>query len=568
MKKHHRYLWGMALAFAGALAHATEISIEDVTESSGLDFVYDNGMSGEYYFVEIMGAGVGLLDYDNDGLLDIYLVQGGALGVGVGVDDRIKKDRLYRNESYQQDGQWVMRFRDVTEASKIDARGYGMGVAVGDYDNDGHVDIYVLNFGDNQLWKNNGDGTFTDVTDIAGVNDERWSVSASFVDLKGNGVLDLMVVNYVDYALETHRACRSATTSQIDYCSPSAYQGISDRLFENLGDGTFADISQQSGIANVKRHGLGVVAADFSGNGQIELYVANDGSANSYWINQGDGTWLDDAFMAGNAVNSGGVMEAGMGVDAADYDRSGGEDIFITHMRAETNTLYQNQGNGWFVDATSQARLGTPSLTATGFGTAWLDLDNDGWLDLVAANGAVVAEQSLVAVGDAYPYHQPNQLFQNLGNGQFVEVTRDVGPAMDASYISRGLAAGDLNNDGLSDWVVANINGPARILMNQTNNDHHWIGFAFFAAADQSPMTQVVAWLLDEEGERVQRRRSRTDGSYASAQDPRVLFGLADQASPVAIEIHWPDGYKERYSDLPVDRYHRIIKGSGNALSP
>lgn len=563
-----RLLLVMAALFHGVLASADQAPwFVDVAKSSGIDFVYDNGMSGEYYFAEIMGGGVGLLDYDNDGLLDIYLVQGGALKPGLEPSDRVKGDRLYRNESYQQDGQWVMRFRDVTEGSGIDARGYGMGVAVGDYNSDGYVDIYVLNFGPNQLWKNNGNGTFTDVTDVTGAQDDRWSVSASFVDLYGNGHLDLMVVNYVDYALETHQPCRSATTSNIDYCSPSAYTPVSDSLFENLGNGQFRNISESSGISKVARHGLGVLAGDFSNDGKMEIYVANDGSPNSHWIHQGDGVWMDDAFMAGNAVNAGGVMEAGMGVAAADYDRSGAKDIFITHMRAETNTLYQNQGNGWFMDVTSQAGLGTPSLTATGFGTAWLDFDNDGWLDLVAANGAVVVEEALANAGDDYPYHQANQLFKNLGNGRFVEVTDQAGPAMEVSLISRGLAVGDLNNDGRKDWVVANINGPARVLINTIQNDHHWVGFELFDPQNRRTMTQAVVWVLDEDAQPVQRRRARADGSYASANDSRVLFGLADQPGPVDIEIHWPNGLKERHTELEINQYHRILQGTGKPLS-
>ena len=539
----------------------------DVAETSGIDFQYDNGMSGEYFFVEIMGAGVGLLDFDNDGLLDIYLVQGGALAPGISPDDRVKKDRLYRNISYQEDGQWVMKFEDVTEPSGIDARGYGMGVATGDYNNDGYVDIYVLNFGANQLWRNNGDGTFSDVTEVTGVGDPRWSVSASFVDLNQNGHLDLMVANYVDYALETHQACRSATTSQIDYCSPSAYTGIADRLYQNMGDGQFKDISESSGIAEVARHGLGVIASDFSGDGNIELYVANDGSPNSHWVYQGEGVWLDDAFMAGNAVNGGGVMEAGMGVDAGDFNHSGSEDIFITHMRAETNTLYQNQGNGWFMDATSQTRLGVPSLSATGFGTAWFDMDNDGWLDLVVANGAVVIEDALAAAGDPYPYHQPNQLFANQGDGTFTEVSRAAGEAFKASYISRGLAVGDLNNDGRPDVVVANINGPTEVLVNQMETNHQWLGLDLYDRNNERAMTQAVVWLLDDEDQKIYRRRSRTDGSYASAQDPRILFGLGDQQGPVSIEIHWPDGSKERHSALETNQYHRITQGSGQLIT-
>lgn len=534
----------------------------DVTEQAGIDFRYDNGTSGNFYFPEIMGGGGALFDFNGNGLLDLYLVQGGALGPEIGPDDRTEGDRLYRNDSFVDDeGNWVVRFTDVTTEAGIDARGYGMGVAVGDVNGNGFPDLYVMNYGDNQLWRNNGDGTFTDITEQAGVNDSRWSVSASFADLNGNGLLDLFVVNYVDFSFADHRICRSATTSQQDYCSPSAYTGVRDTLFINQGDGRFLDMTEAAGMAEVRRHGLGVVAADFNGNGRVDLYVANDGSANSLWLNEGDLTFIDDAFMAGAAVNADGAMEAGMGVDAGDYNRSGAEDLFITHMRRETNTLYRNDGQGWFTDVTSASGLGAPSLPATGFGAAWIDIDNDGWLDLVAINGAVVVEEDLVAAGDPFPYHQPDQLFLNQRDGRFVDVTSRAGPALEASHVGRGLAVGDINNNGRADLVIVNINGPARVLLNQKGAGRHWLG-AHLTDAQGRTLTQAVAWLREGDQAPI-RRRSRADGSYASANDPRVLFGLGDQSAAQTVEVHWPDGQREWFVDLAVDRYHELRQGEG-----
>lgn len=555
-----------ALAGLALTPFAAAADFEDVTEEAGLSFTYDNGGTGSFYFPEIMGAGVAVLDFDRDGRLDIYLVQGGALGPEAGPEQR-QSDRLFRNESERDDqGRWRPRFTDVTAEAGIDARGYGMGVAVGDYTGNGYPDLYVLNFGGNQLFRNNADGTFSDVTSEAGADDPRWSVSGSFADLNGDGREDLVVANYVDFSLDTHRACRSATTSQQDYCSPSAYDGIRDTLFVNRGDGRFEDVTEASGLAEVERHGLGVISADFNDDGRIDIYVANDGSPNSLWINQGDLRFVDDAFLAGAAVNADGMTEAGMGVDAGDYNRSGRDDLFVTHMRRESNTLYRNEGNGWFSDVTSASGLGASSLPETGFGTAWLDVDNDGWLDLVVANGAVVIEEDLVAAGDAFPYHQPNQLFANQGDGRFKEVSGDSGPAFAVSRVSRGLAAGDLDNDGLTDLVIANINSPARILINRDPSPNHWLGLSLRDASGRVEKTQAVAWLKREEGPPL-RRRSRADGSYASANDPRVVFGLGADSAPVSLRVDWPDGQSERFDDLAVDRYHSLRQGTGQALT-
>lgn len=533
----------------------------DVAADAGVDFTYRNGMQGEFYFPEIMGGGAALFDYDGDGLLDLYLVQAGAIGPDVAAADREQGDRLYRNISARdENGEWVVRFEDVTAEAGIDARGYGMGVTVGDYNADGHPDFYVLNFGDNQLWRNNGDGTFTDVTESAGVNDLRWSVSGSFADLDGDGYPELIVVNYADYDFDSHRQCRASGSGRADYCSPSAYPAAGDRLFRNLGDGRFEDVTSEAGMDEAKSHGLGVIAADLDGDGKRDIYVANDGSANFFWLNRGDMRFEDDAMLAGNAVNGGGAAEAGMGVDAADYDHSGAEDIFISHLKRETNTLYRNDGKGWFTDVSAASGLGPPSLPYTGFGTRFVDFDLDGWLDVFVANGAVTEESDLAAKGDDFPYHQTNQLFFNNGQGRFSEVTDSAGAILQRSRVSRGAAFGDIDNDGRPDMVVVNTNGPAEVLINRIDDRGHWVGLV--PLKDDRPVDGVTAWRLTDDDGRV-LRRSRRDGSYASASDPRHVFGLGEDDSEQTFELRWPDGTMETFSDLSVGHYHRINKGSG-----
>lgn len=534
---------------------------EDVAADAGIEFSYDNGMEGNFYFPEIMGGGAALFDYDNDGLLDLYLVQAGAIGPGIGPEDREQGDRLYRNVSSRDaGGRWVVRFSDVTEQAGIDARGYGMGVAVGDYSGNGYADIYVLNFGDNQLWRNNGDGTFTDATAEVGVNDARWSVSGSFADYDGDGQLDLMLVNYADYDFDRHRECLAAGSSRQDYCSPSAYEPAGDRLFRNLGDGRFRDVTGAAGLAGSKSHGLGVISADLDADGRTDIYVANDGSANFYWRNQGDLRFDNDALLAGNAVNAGGAAEAGMGVDAADYDHSGSEDIFISHLKRETNTLYRNSGEGWFSDVTSASGLGAPSLPYTGFGTAWADIDNDGRLDLVVVNGAVTEEEALATAGDPFPYHQNNQIFIGNGNGRFTDATKNGGAPFAASRVSRGAAFGDIDNDGRMDIVVVNVNASIEVLLNRIDRGHHWLGLD--PVCDGRHAAGVRAWLIEDDAPEV-LRRSRTDGSYASAHDRRILFGLGPDNRARDIRVQWPDGSMETFAGLGVGQYHEIIKGKG-----
>jgi hypothetical protein len=395
----------------------------DRAKESGLDFVHFNGMSGEFYISEIMGAGGALFDFDNDGDLDVYLVQGGMPGGGQPQAAAPKQpltdrtDRLYRNDLVvRADGTRVMRFTDVTEGSGLVGRSYGMGVAAGDVDNDGWVDLYRTALGPNQLFRNNGDGTFADVSQRTGASNSQWSVSASFVDIDRDGWLDLYVGNYLDHRVGDRTRCYTRTGKR-DYCGPRSYRPVPDRLYRNRRDGTFVDITAEAQIARDDGSALGVVAADFNGDGWPDIYVANDGEPNILWLNQQNGRFRNTALLAGAALDGLGNAEGSMGVDAGDFDNDGDEDLFVTNLPGESNALYVNDGTARFEDRTARAGLALASLPHTGFGTAWFDFDNDGSLDLLVANGAVRIREGLARTTDPFPMHERNQLFRNLGHG-------------------------------------------------------------------------------------------------------------------------------------------------------
>ena len=530
----------------------------DRSQELGLDFTHFNGMSGELYMAEIVGSGAALFDYDQDGDLDIYLVQSGLLKNTA----TPYHDRLFRND-LTQDGQ--QRFVDITQESGIRATGYGMGIAVGDIDNNGYPDLYVTNYGPNQMWRNNGDGTFDDITQDASTNDIRWSTSAAFVDYDRDGFLDLFVGNYIDFTPAKHKKCYSSFGVE-DYCNPLSYAPYSDKLWRNLGNTTFEDVSVRSGITSTYGAALGVVTADFNGDLWPDIYVANDGTANQLWTNNHDGTFSNDALLSGTAFNDMGKPEAGMGVDAADYDGDGDEDLFMTHLKEETNTLYNNDGTGLFEDYTSEAGLGLPSRGFTGFGTAWLDYDNNSWQDLLIANGAVRTIDTLSLAGDPFPFSQTNQLFRNLGQGRFREISSESGSVFSIAEVSRGIAVGDVDNDGDTDALLINNNGPARLLINQVGQDNIWLGLRLLGKTDKRDQygAQVACKLS---GGRILWRRVRAAASYCSSNDPRVLFGLGQTKNIDSIEVIWPDGTSEVWNgdDFALGQYHTIVQGSGRA---
>jgi len=536
--------------------------------AAGIDFVHFNGMSGEYYYPEIMAPGVGLFDFDNDGDLDLYLVQSQMLGKGKTIKDALfppkgpLKDRLYRNDlTVGADGKRTLHFTDVTEQAGINIQTYGMGVAAADVDNDGFVDIYRTGLTEGVLLHNNGNGTFTDITAKSGTaNKGGWGVSAAFVDIDRDGWLDLFVGNYLLYSVEGDIDCLSVT-GQHDYCPPNSYRPQPSKLYRNKGDGTFVDITKTALVGGAYGPALGVSTADFDNDGWMDIYVGNDGMPNQLWINQKNGTFKDMAFLNGAAVNGQGNSEASMGVDAGDYDNDGDEDIFITNWLAQMNILYQNQGNAVFEDRKAASGLGAPSLAKTGFGTAWLDFDNDSWLDLMTLNGSVSMIEAQARAKDPFPLKMLNQLFRNLGNGRFEDVSARGGEPFKLLDVSRGAAFGDIDNDGDEDVVVGTANGPTRLFINNVGNKNHWLGLRLIGVGGRDMIGARVS-IVRPSGPTIWRR-SRSDGSYASANDPRVLVGLGTSTAPVTVRVQWPDGKMEEWADQAIDRWTTLKQGSG-----
>ena len=528
----------------------------------GLRFQHFTGATGQYYLPEIMGSGAALLDYDGDGDLDVFFVQGTVLEPGKKASDTTfppapgspSGNRLFRN-LLRETGK--LRFADVTDQAGLSHIGYGMGVAVGDYNNDGFPDLYVTSFGSNVLYRNNGNGTFTDVTREAGVEDAGWSASAAFVDYDRDGYLDLYVTHYLDFTVRGNKECWNAAGER-DYCTPTAYKPVVHRLFHNLGNGKFQDVTQAAGIGSAIGPGLGVTCADFNGDGWPDIYAANDGMANFLWLNNGNGTFREAALLSGAAYSADGVARAGMGVTAGDFDGSGNESIFVTNLSREGATLYRNNGRGEFTDTTLQFGLYRPTFAYTGFGVQWFDYDNDGRPDLFIANGAVTIMESLR--GTPYPFHQRNLLLHNEGQ-RFRDASAEAGRPFQLSEVGRGAAFGDMDNDGRVDIVVSNNNGSARLLLNETPPIGHWLAVRLQGTkSNRDGIGARVAVL--RQGRPVLWGHAHTDGSYLSASDIRVHFGLGD-SSDASVLVWWPDGSKEKWDTVAVDSLVTLREGTG-----
>ncbi len=450
--------------------------------------------------------------------------------------------RLFRNELLP-GGQ--LRFTDVTDAAGLGTREVGMGVAVGDINNDGHPDLYVTSYGKNRLWQNLGDGTFREITDDAGVGENRWSTSAVFFDFDRDGWLDLYVTNYVDFSPATHQDCKSAQ-GQKDYCGPQVYRGLTDRLYRNLGNGKFEDVSERAGLLTAPGPGLGVTPFDANGDGWPDLFVANDGKPNHLWLNQQNGTFREAALEMGAALAESGIARAGMGVAVADIDGNGKPDVVVTNLTNEGATLYGNEGDKGFFDISQRHGVNTPTRMKTGFGVGWFDSLNRGRLDLFIANGAVKIEPG--EQGGPNPYRQANQLLRQTDEGKLLDVSQESGPALQLEEVSRAAALVDIDNDGDIDIVVTNNGGPIRLLRNDLPAGTHWL-----TVKVDRPSVHLE---LKRPGMTSLTRTAEGGYGYLTANDPRAHFGLGNYTGPVVIEATWPDGRRDQY---PLDGVDRIV---------
>ncbi len=514
----------------------------DVSVHAGFDFKHAHGGSGKKYLPEIMGAGGSALDYDGDGWIDVYLVQSGSLpGAGGG---QALSNRLYRNRG---DG----TFEDVTEAAGVGDTGYGMGSVAADYDNDGDPDLYVVNFGPNALYRNDGDGSFTDVTALAGVGDRAWGSSASFFDADQDGHLDLYVVNYLEFSVESHVDCGTPSKGILSYCSPDVYPAAADVFYRSRGDGTFADRTNEAGLTAANGKGLGAVAADLTGDGWPDLYVANDSTPNFLYVNLSSGSFRERGVALGVSHNEDGMTEAGMGTDVGDVNGDGHPDIFVTNLSNETNALYLG-GSGFFTYATRRSGLYAPSYLPVGFGTDLLDADNDADLDLVVANGHVIDNISLI--DDAQSFAQPGQLFLNDGSGVLSLVSPELAGDIAAPKVGRGTITLDFDNDGRLDLVITENNGPARLYRNVATAGN-WIGFELETKG--ANRDAIGARITVAASGRSLSEEKKAGSSYQTSGDPRVHFGLG-AATSAMVTVRWPNGDEVSYGELSAGRYHRL----------
>ena len=528
-------------------ADETAIYFTEQTEAAGIRFKHINGASEQKYLPETMGAGCLFFDYDNDGLLDIYLVNSGSSCENVS-QPRTQPDEM--NVLYRNNGDGT--FSNVTKHAGFEKNhGYGMGCLSADYDNDGDADLYLTNFGRNQLYRNNGDGTFTDVTSYAGVGDSHWSVSASFGDYNLDGYLDLYVVNYLEYQVETAHAC-SLEGVHI-YCGPHEYPGAQDTLYRNNGDGTFTEVTARAGVRNAGK-GLGVLWTDYNNDGFPDIFVANDAVQDFLYRNNGDGTFTDDAITAGIAFNSEGRATASMGIANGDYDNDGMLDLFVTNFSLEVNSLFHNDGDGFYTMTTFESGLAEPSFSQLGFGTQFLDADNNGTLELFVANGHVWDNVSQIT--PSLSYKQTCQFFENSGTGSFKEISKAAGTFFTRPVVARGTAIGDYDNDGDADILISCCGGNPILLRNDSKIVGNWLKIQLVGT--KSNRDGIGAKVQVQTGEKTQVKEVTCGGSYASGSEQTLLFGLGTHSNVQTIEVRWQEGHIQRLENLSANQAIRI----------
>jgi len=541
----------LAVSSAVVLLAVQPAAFEEIA-TTGIDFHHENSPTSNKYLPETMGGGVALLDFDNDGDLDIFFTNGARLDDPMPPGKKPDKgDARYFNRLYRNDGGW--KFTDVTAKAGLSGAGseYSMGVAVGDYDNDGFPDIYVTGYGGNILYRNRGDGTFENVTAKAGVAASGWSSSAGFIDYNNDGKLDLFVCRYLDWTFQNNIPCGDRTPGARAYCHPDNFKGVTNILYRNNGDGTFTDVSQQAGIADPNGKGLGVAFADYDGDGWTDIYVANDSVMCFLYHNKGNGTFEEVALTAGAGYNEDGKPYAGMGVDFADYDNDGLPDIFVTNLSQETYALYRNIGRGSFQYATNHSGVGHASRPYSGWSTKFIDYDNDGWKDIFVTQGHVLDTIGLTAPN--LQYQQPPMLLHN-NNGNFTRVPpAAAGAAFSIAKTGRGAAFGDMDNDGYIDAVVSNIGQAPTILRNTSDKRNHWLTMRFEGKRANRDGIGCRVKITMQPG-RSQYYEVQTASGYLSASDRRLVIGLGSETVVPQIEIRWPGGRAQTLTRVKADR--------------
>ena len=523
-----------------------KISFTDITAAAGLQFHHVDGRSGERYFLETVGSGAAFFDYDGDGWIDIYFVNGADL-------PGFRSPQSPTNVLYRNNGNST--FTDVTEQAGVGDTGYGGGCAVGDYDNDGNLDVYVTNFGTNVLYRNNGDSTFTDVTQHAGVGDKRWSLGCAFADYDNDGFVDLYVTNYIDFHFETHTNCTQKGVAA--YCPPESFEGAPDTLYRNNGDGTFTDVTTIAGVYNEGGKGMGVVFGDYDNDGDADCYVGNDAGENFLYQNRGDGTFTNVGWMAGVEADENGNVQGTMGVDFGDYDNDGLLDLIAINYQQQPNALYRNDNANFFTDVSFVAGM-ADSVPYVGWGVDFFDVDNDGDKDLLIANGHL--QDTIEQYDDTTTYPQHNHLLINNGQGYFVNESVKTGNGLQSRKVSRGLATGDYDNDGDLDVLICNANDTPQLLRNDSEMQENWI--LIHTIGTRSNRAGIGTRVKIQTDTLIQIDEVRGGSGYLSQNDLRLHFGIGAHKHIDRIEARWPSGIVDIIRDVAPNQIITITEGT------